>query len=509
MFTLQSIMLVLLGALLAALVVIAVAPAYRRRVIRLTSERIRQSVPITEAEIRADKDRLRAQYAIRVHKLEAQGEQQKLSAARQRIEMNRRDARIVELETEIEQVGASLEEHVNARRVLEHTVTDRLPRLEQQLEAARGLIGARDKELAGLKAETLRSVRALDEAMQINAQQRAELDRMSNSLASRGINSADRRADAGTEGEIALRSEIEALRLKTREQAQLIARLQMSAAASLRSPSDGVSEGGGETDRLLKELADAQAALASVKDAASSGDAERAAAKSEIAALNQQAEAQAGEIAQLKAALATYEGQDGSSNVVRDSRLVTKAKVNALQAQVSTQNETIIKLRAEVAASNEKLARQAQQFMAEMRRLGSGTVPTSVDTRRGRNGQSRDVLSDRISRARNSGLVEVGAGSEEGQTSSKVADYIKALSNEPPSDEVKPGDTAGDNGKGPAAGMSVVAATMASPNSAKQAGASVDGSVKGSDTTDGGEVAPDVPKRRSRLLDRISGIGKG
>jgi hypothetical protein len=137
-FTLHSMMLVLLGVLLATLVVIIVAPAYRRRVMRLTSERIRQAVPLTEAEIRADKDRLRAQYAIRVHKLEALSEQQIFSAARQRIEMNRRDARIADLESDIEKVRASLEEHVNARRVLEHTVTDRLPRLEQQLE-----IGAR------------------------------------------------------------------------------------------------------------------------------------------------------------------------------------------------------------------------------------------------------------------------------------------------------------------------------------------------------------------------------
>ncbi|MEQ1920284.1 MAG: hypothetical protein ABL955_13920, partial [Elusimicrobiota bacterium] len=129
-------MLVALGILLASLIVVAVLPSYRRRVERLTSDDIRGSVPLTEAEIRADKDKLRAQYAIRVHKLEAEGEQLKLSAARQRIEMNRRDARITELHDADEALKAALEENVNARRVLEHTVTDRLPRLEQQLESA-------------------------------------------------------------------------------------------------------------------------------------------------------------------------------------------------------------------------------------------------------------------------------------------------------------------------------------------------------------------------------------
>ena len=140
MFTLQSLMLVALGILLASLVVITVLPAYRTRIRRLTTDDIRRSIPLTEAEIRADKDKLRAQFAIRVHKLEAEGEQQKLSAARQRIEMNRRDARITELQDEMERLKAALEENFNARRVLEHTVTDRLPRLEQQLESARDLV---------------------------------------------------------------------------------------------------------------------------------------------------------------------------------------------------------------------------------------------------------------------------------------------------------------------------------------------------------------------------------
>jgi chromosome segregation ATPase len=499
-FTLHSMMLVLLGVLLATLVVIIVAPAYRRRVMRLTSDRIRQAVPLTEAEIRADKDRLRAQYAIRVHKLEAQSEQQKISAARQRIEMNRRDARIADLESDIEKVRASLEEHVNARRVLEHTVTDRLPRLEQQLESARGLIGARDKEMSGLKAETLRSVRALDEAMQINAQQRAEIDRLKNSIVGRGAFAGDLRGDSGMEGEIALRSEIEALRLRTREQAQLIARLQMSAASNVRA-SEGGSDGASDTDRLLRELADAQAALASIKDTAGSGDAERAAAKAEVASLRQQSEAQASEIAQLKAALATYEGQDETGGGVRDSRLVTKARVSALQAQVASQNETIVKLRAEVAASNERLARQAQQYMAEMRRLGSGTVATSAETRRARNGQSRDVLSDRINRARNAGLVEVEADGTEGQTSSKVADYIKRL----PTDALPGGGKAADPGPSKssdaahAAKLEVVAG--ASPNAAE---ASSDRPAE----HHGRAGAPETPKRKPRLLERISGIGK-
>ena len=116
MISIQSIMLVALGFLSATLLALLIAPAFWSRAVRLTTRRLKEQLPLTDAEIRADKDRLRADYAIRVHKLESESEQQKLSSARQRIEMNRRDARITELADEAESIKAALEENVNARR---------------------------------------------------------------------------------------------------------------------------------------------------------------------------------------------------------------------------------------------------------------------------------------------------------------------------------------------------------------------------------------------------------
>ena len=87
-------------------------------------------MPVSEPEIKADRDRLRAEYAIKVHKLETQLDQAKLERARQLIEINRRDASISTLETDMMQLKADLEENQNARRVLEQTVADRLPKVE-------------------------------------------------------------------------------------------------------------------------------------------------------------------------------------------------------------------------------------------------------------------------------------------------------------------------------------------------------------------------------------------
>lgn len=480
MFTLQSLMLVALGVLVSALIAVAILPAYRSRVRRLTSEEIRRSVPLTEAEIRADKDRLRAQFAIRVHKLEAESEQQKLAAARQRIEMNRRDARITELQDEVDRVRASLEENVNARRVLEHTVTDRLPRLEQQLESARTMIRERDDELGALRSETNRSVRALDEALQINAQQRAELERLSSSQAARMPLPRESIAEARFDGELALRSEIEALRAKTREQASLISRLQNGIEVQSAS-------GNPDVDQLRRELADAEAALKAVREAQQSGGFDRAAAEAQAKALNGRIDEQAAEIVRLNAALSVYEG--GADIADRraggqGSRLAAKARISALQAQLTQQTETIQRLRSELAASNERLARQAAHYMEEMRRLGAGTVPTTIDPRRGRDGPRRS-LADRISQTGRPALAAsegaVVDGNAAGQLVGRISDHIKSLSEAAPTNGAAAEGIAGD-----AVGSD-------------QAPASV-------------STAPEVgepPKRRLRLLERISSAGKG
>jgi len=96
--TIEMVMLAGLGFLTAALLALFLAPLYRRRSGRLAIEALKRSMPLTEAEIRADKDRVRAEYAILIHKLEMKVDEASDAAARQKVELNRRDAAISELE---------------------------------------------------------------------------------------------------------------------------------------------------------------------------------------------------------------------------------------------------------------------------------------------------------------------------------------------------------------------------------------------------------------------------
>jgi chromosome segregation ATPase len=365
-------MLVTLGFLLATLLALALAPAFRRRIERLTIERLRASMPLTEAEIKADKDRLRAQFAIRVHKLEQEIEKFRMAAARQLVDINRRDATIAALESEAQRLRAEHEENLNARRVLEHTISDRVPKIEQRLSEARKLVQQRDQEKASLSSEATRSIRALDDAMQANAQQRSELDRLQAALGGRsGVRPGDRSADA-------------------------------------------------RIGLLPTDLTTAREAASAVH-----------AAEAQVIALKSKVDDQATEINRLKASLSAYEADQEAGG----KKAASKARLYALQAEVASQTETIQRLRADLAASNERLARNSAHYMEEMRRLGAGALAPSAQTRRpGPVGQRR-TLAERIGHS-GPAVAAVEPGTREGNGTTgapaadrgKVTEFLRTLS---------------------------------------------------------------------------------
>lgn len=78
----ENVMYFALGFLAAALIAIAIGPAFWRRAVRLTKRRIEAATPVTLAEFRADKDKLRAQFAIdiRKHQLKIQALREQVGA---------------------------------------------------------------------------------------------------------------------------------------------------------------------------------------------------------------------------------------------------------------------------------------------------------------------------------------------------------------------------------------------------------------------------------------------
>lgn len=455
--TIEAVMHTALGLLIAVFAGLLLLPAYKRRTVRLTTDAIKRSMPLTEAEIRADKDRLRADYVLSIHNLESRLEKATLAHARQRVEINRRDAAISALEEDLERLRASLEEHENAHRVLEQTIMDRLPRVEARLAEARRLVLQRDREIAQLSQTAEKQAQALEEASQINTKGRDEILRLNAALATRASRTRDGYGDERKDGEVALRTELEALRSKTREQASMIARLQgllgrTGARVGIggdRKPIVTAHAGNGvnrqevrlghrdaeaEIARLSSELAEAEARLQSVESSADAGQETASKLSGEISRLKSDNREKESELRRALAELNAYKAAETDDKGLREGKTAMRAKIASLESQTHEQSETIQRLRAEIAAANERTARQAARFTDELRRLGAGTYQTTASLRRGRDDGGRRSLSDRINEV-GPGDAAVAEGGRQGSApaatsardSERASGFLRAL----------------------------------------------------------------------------------
>ena len=536
MISIQSAMLIALGFLAATLLALLLAPAFLARAVRLTTRRLRDTLPVNEAEVRAERDRLRAEYAITVHTLEQRAENAELTRARNLIEINRRDATISRLESDNREVRTRLEEYQNARRVLEQTIADRLPKVEQRLSDAKTSIFNRDRDIAELTQTAKKHLGALDEAKSINAQQTAEIERLMTALTTRGARNKQAMADPSFEGELALRAEIEALRAKARDQAALINRLQLgpqrggvAAGNGARSEYNGANGVNGNGHGAMNgSYASAVAALSDVganlvAELAAAGQTPPGDDGREIRLLNSTVQDQAAELARLKAALRTYENETPEAAIsLRDSKIALRARLSAVQAEAEQQAETIKRLRAEAAASNERLALQSAHFMEEMRRLGAGTLPASSQTRRPSAASAKRSLADRVAETRPQSQASSAARARaaNGNTAPPVvaaAAAKSAVNGASGAAGTKNGNANGSapvlNGSVPAAAngkaeggnssLSAIVGAAAAPSAAIAAAETAAIAAQPSP-----EPSRSPPKGKSRLLDRISSLSK-
>lgn len=85
----QSVLFFVLGFLCAGFLALMVAPAIWRRAVTLTRRRVESSIPLTQTEIQADKDRVRAEYAMTTRRLEISVKALREKTAEQLVEINR------------------------------------------------------------------------------------------------------------------------------------------------------------------------------------------------------------------------------------------------------------------------------------------------------------------------------------------------------------------------------------------------------------------------------------
>ena len=140
----QSILFFSLGFLCAGFLALMVAPAIWRRAVVLTRKRIEASVPLSLTEIQADKDRMRAEFAMSTRRLEMSIKQFREKASAQVVEINRSREELKRLSadradknqsiTELEGKASELRAELRQREDQLQRMTEKVADAERQVE---------------------------------------------------------------------------------------------------------------------------------------------------------------------------------------------------------------------------------------------------------------------------------------------------------------------------------------------------------------------------------------
>ncbi|KQZ14368.1 hypothetical protein ASD44_10010 [Mesorhizobium sp. Root554] len=151
----QSALFFILGFLCAGFLAVLLGPAIWRRAVRLTQRRVEASLPMTLAEIQADKDRARADHAMAVRRLEVTNKALQEKAATQTVEIARghedlkaskasltaREEAASQLEARI----AALEAELGRREEQIQLGSEKLAKAEQALKQRETALGELEK----------------------------------------------------------------------------------------------------------------------------------------------------------------------------------------------------------------------------------------------------------------------------------------------------------------------------------------------------------------------------
>src|SRR5256885_16505726 len=152
----EPIMYVGLGFLAASLLTLVIVPFVHARAVRLTMRRLEAATPLSMAEIQADKDQLRAEFAMSTRRLEISVEQLKTKTTSQLAELGKKGDTINRLKVELGEKTSTifaLEAHEKALKDQLHATEDDLAAKTGSLREAERTLTDKEGELARLTAD--------------------------------------------------------------------------------------------------------------------------------------------------------------------------------------------------------------------------------------------------------------------------------------------------------------------------------------------------------------------
>jgi chromosome segregation ATPase len=174
LLVIEQIMLFGIGFLAASLFNLILVPLVHNRAVRLTMRRLEASTPFSMAEIQAEKDQLRAEFAMSTRRLEMSVEQLKAKTTAQLSELGKKSMAIDKLKHELNEKAAT----VLALESRESTTREQLRTTEQEYSLKSNKIQDLEHALAGKEAELGKLTAALNERAVAGDSQRVEIAAM-------------------------------------------------------------------------------------------------------------------------------------------------------------------------------------------------------------------------------------------------------------------------------------------------------------------------------------------
>jgi len=185
-----------IGFLVAALLCLLFVPLVHNRAVRLTMRRLEAATPLSIAEIRADKDQLRAEFAMSTRRLEMSVEKMKAKTTSQLAELGKKTDAINQLKKELGEKTAT----IFALETRDKTLREQLRASEEEFEIKSGALREAERHLADKEAELSKLLADLGESSLIADTQRTEIAAFRTQVEAMKVSVADyERAVADTE----------------------------------------------------------------------------------------------------------------------------------------------------------------------------------------------------------------------------------------------------------------------------------------------------------------------
>ena len=323
----EPIMYLAIGFLVSMLFGLMIVPLVHNRAVRLTTKRLEAATPLSMAEIQADKDQLRAEFAMSARRLEMSVDQLKNKTTSQLAELGKKTDAINRMKIELGEKNATIFS------------------LEAREKAIKEQLRATEEEFAA-KTEALR------DAEKALKDKRSELAKLNTELSDRSMMAESRQVEL-----MAVRVQIDELKNRVGDAEKEFATTQAR-----------LTQERGESEKATRELSEARSRVENLSQRVTHLD-------RQLIVQVKEAEMLGNRVNDLEARLATQgkllAERDYENNQLRQANAVAERTLNELRVELAANNTgrspALEKLRSEKTAAEEQL-RIARDERAKLQR---------------------------------------------------------------------------------------------------------------------------------------------